>query len=280
VSTSDPAARDASAGATNAGGSSSSVAADPSRTFRLDGRTVMITGASAGLGARAAQVLHAAGAAVVLAARRLDRLETLAASLERALAVRCDVTDPAALDGLLDAAEARFGAVDALVNNAGVGQEPAALEESDERFAQVLDVNLMAPFALSARLARRWVAAGRGGTIVNIGSVMGTVAHERMPAAGYAAAKAGLVGLTRDLGAQWGRHGVRVNTLAPGFLPTEMTDGLFASARGRELLERGTLLPRLGELADLDGALLFLTSDASSFVTGQLLTVDGGWTVS
>ncbi|MTV26395.1 SDR family oxidoreductase [Nitriliruptoraceae bacterium ZYF776] len=248
--------------------------------FALRGRTVVVTGASAGIGARAARVLHSAGAQVVVAARRRDRLDALVATLPGSLAVRCDVTVPEDLDALVDAATDAFGGIDVVVNNAGIGDEPPALDEDDTTFAAVVAVNLTAPFALSTRVARRWVAAGRGGVVINIGSVLGQVASASVPSAGYAAAKAGLHGLTRDLAAQWGRHGIRVNTLAPGFVPSEMTAGIFASDAGRRMLGRRTLLPRLGEPTDLDGALLFLASDASAFVTGQVLAVDGGWTAT
>lgn len=248
--------------------------------FDLTGQTALVTGASAGLGERAARVLRAAGANVVLAARRHDRLVALADELGSSLAVRCDVTSGDDLDALVGAAYDRFKTVDVLVNNAGVGQEPPALEEDDKTFAALVAVNLTAPFALSTRLAYRWVADQRGGVILNIGSLLGQVANTSMPSAGYAASKAGLLGLTRDLAAQWGRHNIRVNALAPGFLPSDMTAGVFASEAGRRMLAKRTLLPRLGRSDDLDGALLFLASEASSFITGQVLSVDGGWTAA
>ena len=248
-------------------------------TFRLDGRAVVVTGASSGLGARFARALDGAGARLVLAARRIDRLEALAGELRDAIAVRCDLARSDEPSALVATALERFGQIDVLVNNAGTTETIAALEEPVERFREVLDVNLVAPFALAQAAARSMVDSERGGTIVNVASIWGVVGVGQIPAASYAASKGGLVNLTRELAAQWGRQGVRVNALAPGWFRSEMTEAtMFEDERGQQWVRRGSLLARGGEEHELDGALLFLASDASSYVTGQVLCVDGGWT--
>jgi NAD(P)-dependent dehydrogenase (short-subunit alcohol dehydrogenase family) len=252
---------------------------DPLTAFRLDGRVVIVTGASSGLGARFARVLDATGARIVLAARRLDRLEKLAGELGDALPVACDFSDPDAPRALIEATLERYGAVDVLVNNAGTEVFAPALEEPVDAFRGVLEVNLVAPFALSQLAARSMVETGQGGTIVNIASLWGLVGVGQIPMASYAASKGGLVNLTRELAAQWARKGVRVNALAPGWFRTEMTEGrMFGDERSERWIRSRTPMGREGDKHELDGALLFLASDASSYVTGQVLCVDGGWT--
>jgi NAD(P)-dependent dehydrogenase (short-subunit alcohol dehydrogenase family) len=244
--------------------------------FRLDGQVAIVTGASSGLGARFAHVLAGAGASVVVAARRADRIEALAKALD-GVAVPCDVVDAADRDRLMTTTLERFGRVDILVNNAGVGVPEPAESEAPERFAEVLDVNLTAAFAVSQLVGRSMLEAGRG-TIVNVVSILGIVSAGQIPFPSYAASKGGLIALTRELAGEWSRRGVRVNALAPGWFESEMTADMFADERSMSWVRRKAPMGRPGQPHELDGALLFLASDASSYVTGQVLAVDGGWT--
>jgi NAD(P)-dependent dehydrogenase (short-subunit alcohol dehydrogenase family) len=247
-------------------------------SFRLDGKVAVVTGASAGLGERFARVLAGAGARVVLTARRVDRMERVAEDLDGAIVVACDLSRSEDHQIPIERAIEECGGVDILVNNAGIENSAPALDESVERFREVLEVNLIAPFVLSRTAARDMLARGVGGSIVNIASVLGLVGVGRIPQAAYTASKGGLVNLTRELSAQWSRDGIRVNAIAPGFFASEMTEQLLSDERGRSWVARGTTMGRHGLAHELDGALLWLASDASSYVTGQIVAVDGGWT--
>ena len=252
---------------------------DPLAAFRLDGRVVLVTGASSGLGRRFARVLDAAGATVVVAARRTKRLEELASELRDAHPVGCDLAVPDAAAALVATVLREHGRIDVLVNNAGTDHIEPALEQPPGAFQRELAVNLVAPFELARLTARSIVEAGRRGTIVNVASIWGLVGVGQIPDAGYAASKGGLVSLTRELAAQWARDGVRVNALAPGWFRSEMTEArMFRDERSEAWMVRRTPMGRGGDEHELDGALLFLASDASSFVTGTVLAVDGGWT--
>lgn len=250
---------------------------DATAPFRLDDRVALVTGASSGIGASMASALAGAGARVVMTARRVERLEKLADSLPGSLALRCDVADDADLESLVERTVSECGRIDILVNNAGITEVQPAEEEPPEVFRQVVAVNLTAPFLLTRLVARHMLAAG-GGSVVNIVSVLGLRGVGQIPQAGYAASKGGLINLTRELAAQWARRGIRVNAIAPAWFPTEMTDEMFADEGAQRWIRRRTPMGRPGELDELDGALLFLASDASAYVTGQILAVDGGWT--
>jgi NAD(P)-dependent dehydrogenase (short-subunit alcohol dehydrogenase family) len=245
----------------------------------LADQVIIVTGASSGLGEQLARALAAARAVPVLAARRAERLEQLQRELPGVHCVACDVTDADDRERLIGAVMDRHGRLDGLVNNAGVGATAPALKTSTEAFARVLDVNLTAPFALSCLAASRMRSNG-GGAIVNVASVMGLRSIGQIPDAAYVASKAGIIGLTRELASQWGRYGIRVNAVAPGFFASEMTAALGNDPEAFPpfLLER-TPLGRGGRTGELDQAVLFLLGSGSSFVTGHVLSVDGGMAV-
>ena len=245
----------------------------------LSGRSAVVTGASSGLGARFARVLVEHGARVVLAARREERIAALAAELgeDRAVAVPTDVTHEASLRHAVDTAVERFGGLDVMVNNAGISRVVKAEEDTADGFREVVEVNLVALFAACREAARVMLPAGRG-SIVNVASAMGLVGLGRIPQASYAASKGGVVNLTRELAAQWARRGVRVNAIAPGWFPSEMTAPMFDDERSMRFVERTVPMMRAGREEELDGVVLFLAGDASSYVCGQTIAVDGGWT--
>jgi NAD(P)-dependent dehydrogenase (short-subunit alcohol dehydrogenase family) len=249
----------------------------PGELFSLAGRVAIVTGASSGLGHRFARVLQRAGAQVVLSARRADRLDELVAQLPGAIEVAADVTVDDDRRRLIDATLGAHGRIDVLVNNAGISGPVPAEDEPLDRFREVLDVNLTSLFALCQLVARPMLERGQG-SIVNIASMLGLVASAPVKQASYAASKGGVVNLTRELGAEWGRRGVRVNAIAPGWFPSEMNAEMFDDERSLEYIARNAPMGRAGREHELDGALLYLASDASTYVTGAVLTVDGGWT--
>ena len=213
-----------------------------------------------------------------MAARRAERLEALTRDIPNADPVVCDVTDEADRERLIDGVIERHGRLDGLVNNAGSGATAPALRTSSETFASVLDLNLISPFALSCLAAQRMRDGnGGGGSIVNIASVMGLRSIGEIPDAAYVASKAGIIGLTRELASQWGRYGIRVNAVAPGFFASEMTAELGEDPeKFPEFLLSRTPLGRGGRTGELDDAVLFLLGTGSGFVTGTVLSVDGG----
>ena len=246
--------------------------------FGMHGKTAILTGASSGLGERFARVLDDAGADVVLVARRADRIESLSEQLRSAHSVALDVTDDGAAERVLAETVDRFGQVDVVVNNAGISRVLPATQDTIEGFRHELNVDLVAPYEFARHAAKWMIDAGRPGSIVNIGSVLGHVGGGRLKAPGYAAAKGGLHNLTRELASQWARKNVRVNAIGPGWFETEMNTGMFGSDGGMNYITGNAPMGRAGVEGELDGALLFLASDASSYVTGQILFVDGGWT--
>ena len=253
-------------------------ALDPFAPFRLDGKVVLVTGASSGFGARFCRIAAAAGAKVALAARRADRLASLAAELPDALPVECDLTADAERVRLVDAVVERYGRVDVLVNNAGMSDAPDAAEDAGiDNFRAVVELNLNACFHLAGLCARHMITAG-GGSIIMVGSVHSLNGSAPNKQAAYVASKHAVLGLTRELALQWARQGVRVNTIGPGYFHTELTDVMFNDERMTAWIDRNTPMRRGGAEHELDGAFLFLASDASSYVTGTSLMVDGGWT--
>jgi NAD(P)-dependent dehydrogenase (short-subunit alcohol dehydrogenase family) len=247
----------------------------PLDRFRLDGKVAIVTGASSGLGVAFAHGLAAVGADVVLAARRMERLEAVRGDVEalgrRCLAVRADVASPEDCTRVVQEAMEAFGHVDVLVNNAGIGTAVPATRESPEQFRQVIEVNLNGSYWMAQACGR---VMGPGSSIVNIGSVLGSTTAG-LPQAAYAASKAAIIGLTRDLAQQWtGRKGIRVNALAPGFFPSEMTDEYPEGYLDMMMVR--VPAGRAGDPQELVPPLIFLAGDASSYVTGVVLPVDGG----
>lgn len=248
--------------------------------FRLDDKVVVITGASSGLGVSFAEAVAQAGADVVLAARRVEKLEDTAELVRtagrRALNVQTDVAEPDQCTALVDAAMQEFGRVDVLVNNAGVGTAVPATRETPEEFRKVVDVNLNGSYWTAQACGR---VMQPGSSIINIASVLG-LTTAALPQAAYSASKAAIVGLTRDLAQQWGeRKGIRVNALAPGFFKSEMTDEYKPGYLDRTLASR-VVFKRLGEPHELSAAVVWLASEAGGYVTGQTIVVDGGVTIT
>jgi NAD(P)-dependent dehydrogenase (short-subunit alcohol dehydrogenase family) len=247
--------------------------------FRLDGRAAVVTGASSGLGVAFAQALAEAGADVVLAARRVDRLKETAGLVgeagRRAVTVAADVAVPGDCQRVADAAMEAFGRVDVLVNNAGVATAVPASREPAGEFRRVIDVNLGGCYWMAQACGR---VMRPGSCIINVSSVLG-ITTAGLPQAAYAASKTGLIGLTRDLAQQWtGRKGIRVNAIAPGVFPSEMTDQY--SPQYREALHTRIVAGREGDPRELAATLVWLASDAAGYVTGQTIVVDGGFTIT
>jgi 3-oxoacyl-[acyl-carrier protein] reductase len=249
--------------------------------FDLTGKVALVTGASSGLGARFAEVLAENGAAVVLVARRADRLAALKSRIEalgkRAVAIEADVCDRAAMRRAFETAEQAFGTVTILVNNAGVVQSGRAVELAEEDWRRVLATNLDAVFFWAQEAARRMLAAGKAGAIVNVASVLGITPDNGVVS--YAAAKAGVIQITKALAIELAFKGIRVNAIAPGWIVTEMNRDYLASERGAAMKKK-IPMGRFGETRDLDGPLLLLASDAGSFITGTTIVADGGQVVA
>ncbi|CAB4917457.1 MAG: SDR family oxidoreductase [Actinobacteria bacterium] len=251
--------------------------------FDLTGRTAVVTGASSGLGTTFAAALARAGASVVVTGRRADLLADVADGLRAAGAVCvpvvADVRLPADCARVVQAALDETGRVDVLVNNAGTGHGARALTEDPAAFEAVLATNLAGAHHMAQAVARAMVAAGHGGSIVNVSSALALAVGD-VPQAAYTASKAGLLGLTRDLAMQWtARYGIRVNALAPGFFPSGMTAPLLGSEKGAAGVLARTPVGRVGRPEELVGPLLLLASDAGSYMTGATVAVDGGWSM-
>ncbi len=256
---------------------SAPLTASPLDRFRLDDLVTVVTGASSGLGEHFARVLHAVGAQVVLTARRAGRLDALAAELPGACVIVADLADETERERLVSDVLDRFGRVDVLVNNAGVGGSVAVENEELDRFRASMEINVTALWHLSKLCAPSMIANGSG-SIVNVASMLGHIGSTPVKQAHYCASKGAVVNLTRELALQWARKGVRVNALCPGWFPSEMTDGMDTDDGSQRFIAANSPIPRMGQLDELDGALLLLASSAGTFLTGQSIIVDGGWT--
>jgi NAD(P)-dependent dehydrogenase (short-subunit alcohol dehydrogenase family) len=246
--------------------------------FSLEGRVALVTGASSGLGRHFARVLHEAGATVVLAARRVDRIEAEAARLgERAHAMAMDVADEASIAAGFERIAGTVPPCDVIVNNAGISGSSLLLQMDTQEWDDVIRVNLRAPFLVAREAARRLVAAKRPGSIVNIASILGVRVSPAL--APYMASKAGLIHLTRSMAFEFARYGIRVNALCPGYFATEINDEFLGTEYAQAMIKR-TPQRRIGDLRDLTGPLLLLASDAGAFMTGEALVVDGGQSIN
>jgi NAD(P)-dependent dehydrogenase (short-subunit alcohol dehydrogenase family) len=250
--------------------------------FDLSGKVALVTGGSRGLGLEMAIALGEAGAAVAITARRESWLttadQTLASLGIQCLATPCDVAQPDQVSAAVAGVLARFGRIDILVNNAGISWGESVETMPVEKWRAVVDTNVTGCFLMSRTVGTEMIRAGRGGAIVNIASVAALVGSpaDVLDAVGYSASKGAIISLTRDLAVKWARHGIRVNAIAPGFFETRLTTGVLE--RSRAEIERCTPMGRIGDPPELKGAALFLASSASSYVTGQVLVVDGGAT--
>jgi NAD(P)-dependent dehydrogenase (short-subunit alcohol dehydrogenase family) len=250
--------------------------------FSLEGKTAIVTGASSGLGVTFALALAQAGADIALGARRAELLEETKGKVEalgrHCIAVPTDVADPADCEALVAAARDQLGDVDVLVNNAGIARVVPAHKDDPAEFARVLQVNLTGAYQMAQSFGRACIAAGHGGSVINISSVLGMVSTDA-PQAAYSASKAGLLGITRDLAMQWTRRrGIRVNALVAGLVESDMTAAIQADEAANAAALSSIPMRRLGDPDELVGALLLLASDAGSYMTGSSLIVDGGWT--
>lgn len=248
----------------------------------LAGKAFFITGASSGIGAHAARLCARLGGKVAIAARRIETLRELEPELRTlgcadALSIELDVAEAESIEPALRRARARFGALDVVVNNAGVAPDGAAIDMPIARFDEVLDINLRGAYAVATAAARIWREDAKGGSLVNIASVLGL--RQASGVSPYAISKAGVVQMTKVLALEWSRYGIRVNALAPGYIDTPMTNEFFATDRGKSMINR-IPMRRIGRLEDLDGPFLLLASAASAYMTGAVIPVDGGHLVN
>ncbi len=246
--------------------------------FDVSKEVILVTGASQGLGRQFARVLAARGAAIVLAARQIDKLQSLEQEIKdgggRAVAVRMDVTDLGSMAAALDQAEAAIGPVTVLINNAGIATEKLAVDQTEADWDKVIGANLKGAYFLATEVARRMIARQQGGNIVNIASVLGQSVLKFVSP--YAISKAGIIQATKAMALELASSRIRVNALAPGYIDTDINRDLWSTPAGEKLLKS---IPqrRVGHESDLDGAILLLASNASRYMTGSVVTVDGGF---
>lgn len=253
----------------------SNSAGSPTDAFRVDGKRVLITGASSGFGAHFAEVLSAAGATVILGARRVDKLEKTAEKVRAAggtaEVVRLDVADALNVEDVFRS----IALPDVVINNAGINIEGSAVSLTEDEWDQVMDTNVKGVWLVAREAIKRWVEAGRGGNIINIASILGLRVQNQLPV--YTASKAAVIQLTRSLALDYARRGIRVNAICPGYFETDINRDWFRTEGGQKMIKR-VPLHRLGELHELNGALLLLASDASSYMSGSSIVVDGAHT--
>lgn len=250
---------------------------DPLALFRLDGQVALVTGASSGLGERFARVLHSVGATVVISARRAERLESLAQELPGAIVIPADVGEAADRERLISEAIERAGRIDVLVNNAGVSYIVGIEDETLAQFERAMMVNTTAVWHLIKLVVPHMSARGSG-AIVNVASMLGLVGSTPIKQANYCASKGAVVNMTRELAVQLARKGIRVNSLCPGYFPSEMTEPMLGDEGSERYIRTYSAIPRMGHDHELDGALLLLATSAGSYITGHALLVDGGMT--
>lgn len=251
--------------------------------FDLKGQVALVTGCSTGLGVQMARALANQGCNIVPIARRLEKLEEVASMLEsefgvKALPLRCDITDTAVVDETVRKALEHFGKIDILINNAGTGAVAPAEDITDEQFRNEMDIDLFGSFKVARAVAKQAMIPVRYGRIINIASMYGLVGNKIAPASPYHAAKGGVVNLTRALAAEWGKHGITVNTICPGYFVTPLTKETLDSQWFQDYAKGAIPMERYGVEGELDSAAIFLSSPASSYVTGVALPVDGGYT--
>jgi len=246
--------------------------------FSLDGKVALITGAGSGLGRQFAETLSGAGASVVLAARRREKLDETAGLIQskggNAICLELDVTDSLSVTNCIRETISEAGVPDILVNNAGVARQDFLTDISEEDWDAVLDTNLKGVFMMAQGVAKAMINAGKTGNIINIASILGLRVSKRVGS--YVASKSAVVQLTKAMAIEWSRYNIRVNALAPGYFITEINEEQFADDSAAEFLRQHVPMGRVGELHEIDGPLLLLASDAGSFMTGSIITVDGG----
>lgn len=251
--------------------------------FDLSGRVALVTGCSGGLGVQMAKALAARGSKLVIIARRLEKLQEVQAEIEKTygvevLPIRCDITSTEAVDAMVDQAIARFGRIDILVNNAGTGAVAPAEDITDAQFENEMQIDLFGSFRVARAVAKKSMIPNAYGRIINIASMYGLVGNKIAPATPYHAAKGGVVNMTRALAAEWGKYGITVNTICPGYFITPLTKETLESDYFANYAKTVIPMERYGHEGELDSAVCFLAADSSRYVTGVALPVDGGYT--
>ncbi len=251
--------------------------------FDLKGRVALVTGCSTGLGVQMAKALANQGASIVVVARRKEMIEAVAKEISdefgvETLPIRCDITDTAMVDSLVDQVMEKFGKIDILINNAGTGAVAPAEDITDEQFANEINIDLFGSFRVARAVAKKAMIPAQYGRIINIASMYGLVGNKIAPASPYHAAKGGVVNLTRALAAEWGKYGITVNSICPGYFWTPLTKETLDSDWFKEYAKGAIPMERYGKEGELDSTAIFLSSEASSYVNGVMIPVDGGYT--